>query len=84
MDDTNLNYRPIVQVIDNLQRNHKLGLIFEFNVGEGKLLVCTFWLLQIQDKPEAAQLYSSILKYMESEAFEPSYQINEEELKSLF
>ena len=76
MDDTNHNYRPITQVIDNLQRNHKLELIFEFNVGEGKLLVCTFWLLQIQDKPETAQLYQSMLKYIKSEVFEPSYHVD--------
>lgn len=25
-------YRPIVQVIDNIERNHKLGLLFEFEV----------------------------------------------------
>ena len=34
------NYRPIVQVIDNVERNHKLGMIQEFNVGSGKLLIC--------------------------------------------
>jgi len=84
LDDTDSDYRPIVQVIDNLQRNHKLGMIFEFKVGEGKLLVCTSQLLEIQDKPEAAQLYGSMLKYMESEAFDPSYQINEKELQKLF
>ena len=34
------NYRPIVQVIDNIERNHKLGLLYELKVGNGKLLVC--------------------------------------------
>jgi len=84
LDETDSEYRPIVQVIDNLQRNHKLGMIFEFKVGEGKLLVCTSQLLQIQDKPEVIQLYRSILNYMKSEAFDPSYQVGEKELKRLF
>ena len=84
LDDMSKDYRPIVQVIDNLQRNHKLGMIFEFKVGKGKLLVCTSQLLQVQDKPEAVQLYSSTLTYMKSEAFDPSYQLGEKELKSMF
>ena len=29
LDNTGKDYRPIVQVIDNIERNHKLGLIFE-------------------------------------------------------
>ena len=40
LDNTGKDYRPIVQVIDNIERNHKLGLIFEFQVGKGRLLVC--------------------------------------------
>lgn len=84
LDSTSHNYRPIVQVIDNLQRNHKLGMIFEFKVGEGKLLVCTSQLLQIQDKPEAVQLFRSMLNYMSSEAFDPDYQIDFFKLKQLF
>ena len=40
LDNTGKDYRPIVQVIDNIERNHKLGLIFEFQVSNGKLLVC--------------------------------------------
>ncbi|MBI4875239.1 MAG: hypothetical protein HY822_11460 [Acidobacteria bacterium] len=35
-------YRPIVQVIDDPTRNHKLGAVFEARVGAGKLLVSTF------------------------------------------
>jgi hypothetical protein len=32
--------RPIVRVIDNPHRNHKLALLFEVRVGRGRLLVC--------------------------------------------
>ena len=39
LDDTAPDYKPLVQVIDNMARCHKLGLIFEYQVGEGKLLV---------------------------------------------
>jgi hypothetical protein len=71
-------------VVDNFERNHKLGLIFEFAVGKGKLLVCMSDLRSVQDKPEARQLYSSILKYMSSGSFNPSQSLSAEELNTLF
>ena len=77
-------YRPIVQVIDNIERNHKLGLLFEFAVGGGKLLVCMADLEAVQDKPEARQFYAALLRYMEGDAFAPSLQLDADELISLF
>jgi hypothetical protein len=38
----------------------------------------------IQDKPEGRQLYSSILRYMSSDKFNPSQTITTNELVSLF
>ena len=84
LDNTAAAYRPIVQVIDNIERNHKLGLIFEFTVGKGKLLVCMSPLLQLQAFPEARQLYSSIVQYMQSDDFKPDTQILFDDLKKLF
>jgi hypothetical protein len=84
LDNAPENYRPIVQVVDNIERNHKLGLIFEFTIGRGKLLVCMSNLKAIQDKPEARQLYSSIFKYMASEKFNPGVKITPSELIDLF
>ena len=84
LDKTEAGYRPIVQVVDNIERNHKLGLVFEFAVGKGKLLVCMADLTKIQDKPEGRQFYSSILSYLESDQFKPQTSISETELISLF
>nr|HPR33028.1 glycoside hydrolase family 2 TIM barrel-domain containing protein [Prolixibacteraceae bacterium] len=53
LDQTDAAYRPVVQIIDNLERNHKLGLIFEFRVGEGSLLVCTSPVHRMSETPEA-------------------------------
>ncbi|MDX8337781.1 hypothetical protein SLH46_01215 [Draconibacterium sp. IB214405] len=83
LDELPTDYYPIVQVVDNLERNHKLGLIFELKVGDGKLLVCMSQLNKIKDKPEAAQLYKSILNYMESETFDPEFSVNSSELNSI-
>ena len=84
LDRLSDDYRPIVQVIDNVERNHKLGLLFEFKVGNGKLLVCMSDLKAVQDKPEARQFYRSILEYMESSAFAPSCSLSAKDLQDLF
>ena len=78
------DYRPIVQVIDNIERNHKLGLLFEFQVGTGKLLICMSDLQAVQDKPEARQFYQSLLHYMASDQFAPSTSLTPDQLKRLF
>lgn len=84
LDGLERSYKPIVQVIDNIERNHKLGLIFEFAIGKGKLLVCMADLEALEEYPEARQLYNSILNYMNSDAFNPTYQLTDKELDKLF
>ncbi len=63
--------RPIVQMIDNFERNHKLGVLWEAAVGEGKLLVCTSRLQRHMDRPEIRQLVHSLLRYAGSPQFAP-------------
>ena len=75
--DALAGYRPIVQVIDNVERNHRLGLVFEFKVGEGKLLVCCANLESTLDYPEGRQFYKAILDYMRSDDFQPSVEWDE-------
>jgi hypothetical protein len=84
LDGTPAGYRPTLQVIDNFDRNHKLGLIFETRVGRGKLLVCAIDLLAHQDKPEARQLLHSLLRYLGSEAFAPDTELDADLLEKLF
>ena len=84
LDSLNKKYLPIVQAIDNIERNHKLGLIFEFNVEGGKLLICTANLPAVVKFPEAKQLYISILNYMASEKFNPASVVNKNDLFRLF
>ncbi|HKI88793.1 MAG TPA: hypothetical protein VKA38_07195 [Draconibacterium sp.] len=84
LDNAPEGYKPLVQVIDNIERNHKLGLVFEFKVGSGKLLVCMSNLKVIQDKPEARQFFQSILNYMQSDDFQPKTEISAQELNKLF
>lgn len=62
--------RPIVRMMDNFERNHNLGLIYEVARGSGKMLVCHADLLTLKEEyPEAACLYRSLVDYVQSEAF---------------
>ncbi|GKX66468.1 sugar-binding domain-containing protein [Inconstantimicrobium mannanitabidum] len=83
MDDTSKELRPIVQTIDNFERNHKLGLIFEGKVSNGNLLVCACDFEKIIEKPEAKQLLFSILNYVRSDKFKPQTEISITELKAI-
>lgn len=84
LDRLPADYKPIVQVIDNIERNHKLGLLYEIKVGNGKLLVCMADIEAAQDKPEARQLLQSMLEYVGSDKFQPSLQLTTAELQQLF
>lgn len=83
LDETPADYRPIIHVIDNFARNHKLGLLFETKVGRGRLLVCASDLPALQDHPEARQLMHSLLRYAASDAFAPQAELPVELLKKL-
>jgi hypothetical protein len=84
LDSLDNNTKPVVQVIDNINRNYKLGLIIEYKVGKGKLLICTSNLPEHSEKPEVKAFYNSILLYMKSEKFVPDREISAEKLKSFF
>ena len=83
LDNTGRDYRPIVQVIDNIERNHKLGLIFEFQVGKGKLLVCMADLERAAAYPEGRAFYRSVLEYMTSKDFAPATHITLDDFQRL-
>ena len=81
LDNFAKDYRPIVQVIDNIERNHKLGLVMEWKVGPGKLLVCMSDLEKAAKYPEGKAFYQSVIDYMRSADFNPSAEITVDELK---
>ena len=84
LNHTDKAYRPVVQVIDNIERNHKLGIVFEFRIGKGKLLVCTTDLNAIKGTPEGNQFRTALLRYAKSAQFQPDTVLTWEELIRLF
>jgi hypothetical protein len=84
LDEAPAASRPLVQVIDNFARNHKLGLIFEGRVGAGQLLVCGLDLPNQPAEPAARQLLAGLYTYTGSSAFAPKQALGDELLEKLF
>ncbi len=84
LDDMPEGYRPIVQMIDNFDRNHRLGIVFEGKVGSGSLLVCTSRLSEIMERNEVRQFAAGLLAYAKSAQFAPTTEICKNQLEKLF
>ena len=70
-------------MIDNFDRNHRLGLIFEARVGSGRLLVCGADLPALQDHPEGRQLLASLLHYAGSDRFAPTVSLTPAQVRQI-
>lgn len=83
-DGSPVEFRPIVQMVDNFVRNHKIGLIAETKAGGGSVLISAIDLPGHLDKPEVRQMYRSLLRYMDSDAFAPAHELEAGLLKAIF
>ncbi len=84
LDETSDGFMPIVQMIDNFDRNHKLGILWEAKVGDGSLLVCTSRLSTVATRPEVRWFAKSILQYAASEEFCPTQEMTAAQLRHIF
>ena len=76
--------KPIVAAIDDWTRNWRLGVIFECNVGKGRLLVSAIPLQSVSSSTGVQQLRRSLLDYMASEHFHPAINLSPEQVRSLW
>ncbi|UYQ95878.1 beta-glucuronidase [Chitinophaga horti] len=85
LEDFPAGFNPIVRPIDTWFLNRPLGLIFEAQVGKGKLVVCSADLHDAlpAEKPVARQLYHSLMKYMASADFKPAGNVSYELVNDL-
>ncbi len=75
---------PMVRVIDDWFTNRPEALLVEAKVGKGKILISGIDFMKDMDqRPEAKQLLYSLEKYMASDKFNPSAQLNAEDLEKL-
>lgn len=82
MDSLPSEINPIVQVIDNIDRNHKLGILFEFKYGKAKVLICSANLKSRIDQPEVHAFYSALNQYVSSDSFNPTVNLSEVDMKN--
>ncbi|WP_243711705.1 glycoside hydrolase family 2 TIM barrel-domain containing protein [Paenibacillus sp. BK033] len=83
LDGTDRALQPIVQTIDNFERNHKLGMVFECKVGAGSLLVCAVDAGQAGQTLEGRQFLHSLYQYAGSDDFKPQASLELSKLREL-
>lgn len=75
----------IVDMVDNYMVNRRLTLLYEGQVGKGKLMLAMFDLEKsLENRPVARQMLISILHYMNSAEFKPSEILGFEDMKNVF
>lgn len=75
----------IVRVVDNFVRNKSLTNLFEAKLGTGRLIFCSIDILSdLDNRPQAKQLRYSLLKYMNTTAFNPQASITKEQVSGYF
>jgi hypothetical protein len=84
LDGFPTDLKPLIQPIDTWFENRRLALAFEVKTGGGKLMVCSIDLKEIPDERLVSkQLLNSLLKYMNSENFNPGSEVNMKIIKEL-
>lgn len=76
--------KPIVQPIDDWNRNYKLAMILECKVSSGSLLLVTADFKNLDTRPEALQLLNSLITYASSKDFNPKAVVSKETLYDSF
>jgi hypothetical protein len=65
MDHLPPDLRPLVQVIDTWFEARRLGLLYEAQVGDGRLVVCSMDLQSdLEHRPVARQMRYSLSQYL--------------------
>lgn len=78
------DFQPIVQSIDTWFLSRKIGMLFEANVLNGKLMMTTMPLSQNSQSPVTKQMLEALFSYMSSDEFRPTYTIDLQCIKDLF
>ena len=77
LDDAPKAYRPVIQVIDDYHRNHKLAALFEMRVAPGRLRACGMNLTDTgASRPVARQMLHNLVEYARSERFAPATELD--------
>jgi len=79
------DFQPLIQNIDTWFINRKIGMLFEANVLNGRLIMTS---MDLTSDPErrivARQLYKSVIDYMNTDKFRPKDTVTPEMINHLF
>lgn len=65
LDGTPSSLRPLIQVVDNVERNHKLALLLECRVGDGRLMLSVTDPARAAATPEGTAYLRAILDWLQ-------------------
>lgn len=77
------DFDPIIEVIDNVERNFRLSLMLECNVGKGKLIILSADMEKASQYPEGKWLLQSVKEYMTGKDFKPVVTLTPDQLVNL-
>ena len=83
IDRLPIDFEPIVEVIDNVERNYRLAMILECKVDKGKLMIVSADLDKISEYPEGRWLIQSLKEYMAGKSFNPKVTLTPEQIENL-
>jgi hypothetical protein len=79
------NFQPIVQSIDTWFLSRKIGMLFEANVLNGRLMMTTMDIdKDLDNRIVARQMRAAILDYMNSDAFRPETTVAPSQISDLY
>ncbi len=77
------DFDPVIEVIDNIERNYRLALMLECNVGKGKLMILNADMENASNYPEGEWLLQSVKEYMASKDCKPMLTLDEQQVVNL-
>jgi hypothetical protein len=81
LDIDGVPHEPIIDIATTYKNAHKEAMLFEYSVGEGKLLVCSLSLRE--NDPCALWLKSAMVEYAMSDGFIPKHKLTYGQLEEL-
>ena len=77
------DFDPIIEVIDNMERNERLALLLECKVDKGKLIIFPADLENLEKTPEGRWLMQSLKEYIVSKECKPKLTLTENQVENL-
>jgi hypothetical protein len=79
--ETAVPFDPVIDIASAVKCPIRQAMLFEYRVGEGRLLVCSFKFSE--GDPAAVWLREKLVGYAAGESFEPTHRITQEQLRAV-